>query len=166
MNSKGFSLVEILVVIAIIALIGTFAAVAVNAARSKERDAVRLSHMRQMQTALEDFFMENNQYPSALEAVALGYGNAGCLSTDGFAANCEAAGDIIMRAIPSGLSAGLKGQSNCGGASNAYCYLPVSEAQAYVISFELENAVPLAKLTKGLNCAAPEGISAGACQVE
>ncbi len=165
-DRRGFNLVEILVLLAIVALIGTFAAVAVSAARSKSRDAVRLSHVRQVQTALEDYFVANNAYPDG-EVIPLGYGNAGCLDTSGFQASCDAsASNAIMRAVPSGLSIGLKGLSACGGVSNAYCYLKTEDGDAYVVQFELENAVPLVKLSEGLNCATPDGMAAGACQVE
>ncbi len=166
-SKKGFTLVELLVVVAIVALIGTFAAIAVNAARSKERDAVRLSHVRQVQTALEGYFIERNTYPVVEEAIPLGYGTAGCLDTEGFQASCDAgAGNVIMRAVPAGLSSGLDGLMTCGGVANAYCYLSTKEGEGYVVQFELENAVPLAKLQQGLNCAMPDGMEAGACQVE
>ena len=62
-NDGGFTLIELLIVIAIIALIGVFAVIAVNAARSKQRDASRLSHVRMIQSALEDYFNETNNYP-------------------------------------------------------------------------------------------------------
>jgi hypothetical protein len=42
---------ELLVVVAIIALVASFAAVAVNSARSKQRDATRLSNVRLLQSA-------------------------------------------------------------------------------------------------------------------
>mgnify|MGYP001314964042 CR=1 FL=1 len=62
-KQNGFTLVELLVVIAVVALVGVFAAVSVNSARSKQRDATRLANVRQLQSALEDFFNETNQYP-------------------------------------------------------------------------------------------------------
>ena len=62
-KQQGFTLVELLVVIAIIALVVVFAALAVNAARSKQRDASRLANVRIVQSALEDYFNEANAYP-------------------------------------------------------------------------------------------------------
>ena len=162
-NKRGFTLIEILVVIAIVGLIGALAAVAVTSARAKQRDATRIAHVRQIQSALEDFFVQNNAYPAG-NAVALGFTGAGCLDTDGFQAACDvAATNALMRAVPATVPGGINGQSSCGGAANAYCYTQFSEGQTYAVSFELENAIPEAALAKGLNCATPDGMNPGAC---
>lgn len=63
MNKKGFTLVELLVVIAIIGLLSTMAVVALNSARSKSRDARRISDVKQIQTALELYYNDHGGYP-------------------------------------------------------------------------------------------------------
>lgn len=68
MNKKGFTLIELLVVIAIIGLLSTLAVVALSSAREKARDSKRLADLKQVQTALELYYTDNNAYP----AVALG----------------------------------------------------------------------------------------------
>lgn len=62
-NYKGFTLVELLVTIAIIGLLATIAFVSLNRARVKARDAKRLSDLRQLQSALELYFSDNGKYP-------------------------------------------------------------------------------------------------------
>jgi len=66
MKSKGFTLIELLVVIAIIGLLTTTAVVSLNSARLKSRDARRISDIKQVQTALEMWFNDNQAYPDAL----------------------------------------------------------------------------------------------------
>lgn len=63
MNKKGFTLIELLVVIAIIGILASVILASLNAARSKARDARRLSDLNQMQTALEMYYDSNGKYP-------------------------------------------------------------------------------------------------------
>lgn len=163
-NTKGFTIIEILIVVLIIGLVGTFAAIAVNTARSKSRDATRLSAVRQTQSALEDYFNETNAYPTA-EGIPLGDSTQSvCLGTGGFHANCSGDESVFLRVVTATLDTGLKGSSVCGTPGrNAYCYASSSDGTAYVIQFELENALPQVGLVKGANCATPDGMKAGAC---
>lgn len=63
MNKKGFTLIELLVVIAIIGLLSTLAVVALGSARTKARDSKRLADLKQLQTALELYYTDQNAYP-------------------------------------------------------------------------------------------------------
>ena len=64
-NKKGFTLIELLVVIAIIGLLSTLSVLALNSARARSRDAKRIADVKQIQTALEMYYNENNTYPAA-----------------------------------------------------------------------------------------------------
>jgi len=66
-KQKGFTLIELLVVIAIIGLLSTLAVVALNNARMKSRDAKRVSDVKQIQTALELYYNDANEYPATLD---------------------------------------------------------------------------------------------------
>ena len=65
MNKKGFTLIELLVVIAIIGLLSTLAVVALGSARVKARDSKRVSDLKQVQTALELYYTDQNAYGCA-----------------------------------------------------------------------------------------------------
>lgn len=60
---KGFTLIELLVVIAIIGILAAVTLSSLNVARSKARDATRMQDIRAIQTALEMYYIDNNDYP-------------------------------------------------------------------------------------------------------
>ncbi len=70
--AKGFTLIELLVVIVIIGILATLATVTLGSARSKARDARRVSDIKQIQTALELFYNDNLGYPVAASVTTVG----------------------------------------------------------------------------------------------
>ena len=163
-KQHGFTLVELLVTIAIIALILVFAALAVNAARSKQRDATRLSSVRVVQSALENYFNETNTYPDG-DLMPLGdISQSVCLGSSGFAVDCSTSDSVFLRVVPATYEDGLDGIVTCGSpARRALCYTQLEDGESYVIHFELENALVPVGLQSGVNCATPEGMEAGTC---
>jgi prepilin-type N-terminal cleavage/methylation domain-containing protein len=63
-KNDGFTLIELMVVIAIIALLASIALIAFTSAQQKSRDTKRLADMTQMNTALELYFADFKGYPS------------------------------------------------------------------------------------------------------
>lgn len=60
---KGFTLIELLVVIAIISLLSSIVMASLNSARQKAKDAVRLSDINQVKTAIEMYINDNGKAP-------------------------------------------------------------------------------------------------------
>lgn len=125
MNKKGFTLIELLVVIAIIGLLSTLAVVALGSARVKARDSKRLSDLKQVQTALELYYTDQNAYPAG-SAVTLGSGNYACLNSTGWAATGCAS--PYMGAVPADPSTG-----------SSYVY--TSASSSYSVAATLEGTV-------------------------
>ncbi|MCX6792876.1 MAG: prepilin-type N-terminal cleavage/methylation domain-containing protein [Candidatus Falkowbacteria bacterium] len=65
-NKKAFTLIELLVVIAIIGVLSTMAIIALSNARTKARDAKRVADIKQISTALELYYADNNSYPTII----------------------------------------------------------------------------------------------------
>lgn len=68
-NQKGFTLIELLVVIAIIGLLASVVLLSLSSARSKGRDAKRVSEVRSMGSALEIYYDSNNGYPTTASGI-------------------------------------------------------------------------------------------------
>ena len=140
MNKKGFTLIELLVVIAIIGLLSTLAVVALGSARTKARDAKRLSDIKQVQTALELYYTDQGSYPTGT-AVVLGSAGAACLNA--------AAG-----LTTTGCANAYMGQVPADPGSNAYTY--TSAGTTYTLVATLEGS--MGGLTAGIT-ASPSGIA-------
>ncbi|MDQ1299878.1 MAG: ral secretion pathway protein [Patescibacteria group bacterium] len=63
-QTRGFTLIELLVVIAIIGILSSVVLASLNSARTKARDTVRKSDLKQLQTALELYYNSSGSYPS------------------------------------------------------------------------------------------------------
>ncbi|MCG2694602.1 prepilin-type N-terminal cleavage/methylation domain-containing protein [Candidatus Parcubacteria bacterium] len=74
-KTKGFTLIELLVVIAIIGILSSVVLASLNTARTKARDARRLSDIKQMQLALEMYYDDNGGYPVYATYATLVAGN-------------------------------------------------------------------------------------------
>jgi len=124
MNKKGFTLIELLIVVAIIGLLSTLAVVALGSARVKARDSKRLADLKQLQTALELYYTDQNAYPTG-SSVTLGAGNYACLNATGFAATGCA--NAYMGAVPHG--------------PNSDNYVYTAASSSYSVTATLEGTV-------------------------
>jgi prepilin-type N-terminal cleavage/methylation domain-containing protein len=103
----GFSLLEGLIVLAMIGLLAAFAAVSLNSARARTRDAQRLSSMSTVRSALQLFWLEKATYPASQ---GLNIGQAATksevLTSNGFMSRAEAAGNVYLPNVPTGPKVG------------------------------------------------------------
>lgn len=146
MKRQGFTLIELLVVIAIIGLLSTLAVVALGSARVKARDSKRLSDLKQLQTAFELYYTDQNSYPPGT-SVSLGDATHACLNASGWAATgCANAYMGQIPTDPSGTTA----------TPIYYTYNAVTASSSYSVTATLEGTVNNLKGTVTLT---PAGIS-------
>lgn len=102
MQRKGFTLVELLVVVGIIGVLASVSIVSLNSVRQKGRDAKRISEVKQMQSGLEAYFTNAGSYPvqgTAAAPVTLGAVNFDALCTAGFAASGAGCPNAFMQKV-------------------------------------------------------------------
>jgi general secretion pathway protein G len=70
---KGFTIIELLAVAAIIAILSTVVITSLADARAKGRDAKRVSDIKNIELALKLYHADNHQYPNTLAALVPNY---------------------------------------------------------------------------------------------
>jgi len=108
LEARAFTLIELLIVIAIIGLTATITVAAVGGARAKARDEKRVTDLKQIQKALELSFEPGSGYPVVASPIVIGGAATDVLCAKGasvdFAADQEAAtcdaGKVYMGLVP------------------------------------------------------------------
>jgi prepilin-type N-terminal cleavage/methylation domain-containing protein len=172
-KKKGFTLVELLVVIAIIGILAAVGVTALSGARAKARDAARVADIKQIQSAFELYYTDQQYYPvgTTLALGDLTDCTTACdtiSSTNGIAAT--AAGTTYMGLIPKDPSAQAL---ECDAASTAACHFSYTATPAdcdngaggnctgYTLYSYLEGAA--GGLNAGVICANQNGVANSTC---
>jgi len=62
-KNKGFTLIEMLVVVAVIGLLASLILVGLSDFRTRGRDTRRIADIKEVQNGLEVYYMKNGTYP-------------------------------------------------------------------------------------------------------
>lgn len=144
LKNKGFSLVELLVVIALIGMVTTIATLSITTIRAKSRDTKRLEDIKQIQNALQSYFIDEKEYPASL--------------TPGQALIGPTSSTTYIKIIP---TAPNQADGNCTNELNQYVYQQTENGKSYKLSFCLGGRV--SELTEADKCATPKGIANENC---
>lgn len=72
-DERGFTLIELLIVVAIIAILAAILIPNFLRARAQSQVSATKGNMKNLATALESYYVDNNAYPSALSALVSNY---------------------------------------------------------------------------------------------
>jgi len=118
---KGFTLIEMLIVITIIALLASLILVGMGGARAKTRDARRIADLHNVMNALELYYAKNYYYPDASDWATL----TTELTTE----------DIGVSRIP-------QDPLNTSPTAKSYYYGASTDGQDYALGADLETEDP------------------------
>jgi len=130
---KGFTIIELLAVLGMIALLAALALIFLTPFAAKGRDSRREQDIKSIQSALSLYINQKGTYPVCTQEIAVD-GSTDCLSS-------QLLSERTIRAMP--LDPKYKGIGPCEEANSfLYCYSS-SDGISYVIHYQLEtNSVP------------------------
>lgn len=143
-KSKGFTLVELLIAIAVVGILATVLIVAVNPAKQlqKSRDTGRKAALKTLQTALEQYYQDNGNYPVSATNPCVSSYTTGCWMTTNSTPSNNLLGPYAasyIKAMPSDPSQNGSNCANGGGSHRILAYSSPAGGASYIISARLEN---------------------------
>jgi prepilin-type N-terminal cleavage/methylation domain-containing protein len=127
---RGFTLIEILIVVAIIAILASVVLVGLGPTQQAGRDARRLSDLREAQNALELYFSKCGYYPGPVVA-----SNSPC---GPWSQNPNGWASLTTALTGSGIGVGTMPDDPTAG--HDYYYSTTGDGSSYIIAAKLENA--------------------------
>lgn len=117
----GFTLVEVLIAISIIAVVFGVVASSMSAIQKKTRDVQRESDLRTIQSGLAQYYADRNYYPDSLTLSTL----TRLTECDGDDTSCSTGSKTYLSEIPSDPNAGT---------TTPYCYISKTSANSNPVS--------------------------------
>lgn len=128
---KGFTLIEMLIVVAIIGILASVVLVGLGPVQRRGRDARRLADLREVQNALELYFSKCGYYPGNAQSST----PCGAFSS----INGPQAWANLQTAL-SGSNVGVRNIPNDPSGGRTYFYGTDSSGSTYVLGADLEDA--------------------------
>ncbi len=154
---KGFTIIELLIVIAIIAILATLVLTNFQGAQAKGRDATRNTDVNSMYQKLEEYHNENGAYPQTFTAATFPGIDEGALLDPRGENSVEILAAVADEAAA--ITAVTAAANDDSATSSAYVYAAfptgcTNDCTGYILGTFMENAQPDGTnlvLKKGLN---------------
>lgn len=126
-TKRGFTFVEVLVVVSVIAVLAAIIFAGMSEVRKKARDAERKSDLKLLQAAVELYKNENGQYPAGCRGAGVWSGQIGTTY-----ACADGSNQYIVGLAPKYISV-LPNDSQLNGTDSGYVYTTNTERTVYKI---------------------------------
>lgn len=140
-ESKGFTIVELLIVIVVIGILATLVVTTYAGIQAKARDSKRQSDVKAIQTQLEAFYATNNYYPSTTDindTAASGF-RATKMRSLGADSVKDPSGTLATFRTTAPTSKNDKQYGYVPTVANAACTAAAAQCDAYALTAWLEN---------------------------
>ena len=144
MRRSGFTIVELLIVIVVIAILAAISVVAYNGIQQRARDSDRKTGITNLAKALELYYIDNGQYPLGSGSTTIN--NQWSTTADASWANLESQLRPYMSTVPreprstSGVAGMTAGGYNFDYYANRSSYCGSAVGKMYIIAYRLEGA--------------------------
>jgi prepilin-type N-terminal cleavage/methylation domain-containing protein len=146
MKTRGFTLIEMMVVVSIIAVISSVGIFSYNEASKKSRDGNRQSDLKQLQAAIELYKQKNGRYPAGCNGPDNWSGQAGTIY-----ACAGGSGQYIVNLAPQFIRF-LPVDKHLNGTDSGYVYVTNTAGSVYKImalnTVESETMTPQSPLSR------------------
>lgn len=146
-RNKGFTLVELLIVIVIIGILATIGIASFSSSQMKSRDTQRKANLKQIANALEIYYNDKGQYPAGNAGQMMGCGAGAILACSWGSSTTfsnTTTGTVYMARLPTDPS------------SNSYYYRPIADPTGlntkYQLYARIENTQDKNIITTDVSC--------------
>ena len=136
-NKKAFTIVELLVVMAVIGVLLSLAVFGIQALQKNQRETQRLNDLRNVQGTLESFYSKNKRYPLDTE-LTIPAGTSNFVVTTGVGNGSPTFATIPIQSLTPTID-GSKAYS--GTLANAPCTTPAT-ADTWVLNYRIATTSP------------------------
>jgi prepilin-type N-terminal cleavage/methylation domain-containing protein len=141
-DQKGFTIVELLIVIVVIGILAALVVTTYAGIQAKARDSKRQTDMQALQTQIEGFYASNNYYPSLADINDPTWRASEMKSLDA-AALKDPSGSTSVLSGSEATATGKQYGYVALDSSDAACTAAAAECSSYTLTAYLENAKEL-----------------------